>query len=242
MWEFLANNMQIEDAVEHLTLDRENDQFLVRVFQQAGFKGKALGQLNACQLYLQVTTVADITTGCGRYVTQSAWAGRMDMTRYRKYDWPNQGTPTANDWNLWREAVHKSLCDHQKVLRSRLGKWLTEGSTHWYYSAAEERLYHQDSDGITFYQQAPGNASRAATRWFHLPQPADQIPRDARRATVDITPSTVVLTGWAQFQNKNHDAQLTLSNFIQTTVHPDARWAIERFSSIDDGATIAESI
>jgi hypothetical protein len=59
---------------------------------------------------------------------------------------------------------------------------------------------------------------------------------------VELTPSTVVLTGWAVFHNKHQDAQLTLSEFIQETVHQDAKWAIERFSSIDDGAIISEAI
>ena len=46
-WEFLSNhNMQIEDSVADLTLDREHDKFLIRAFQQAGYKGKSLGRLN----------------------------------------------------------------------------------------------------------------------------------------------------------------------------------------------------
>jgi hypothetical protein len=48
-WEFLgANNIQIEDGVADLTLDREQDQFLIRAFQRSGYKGKTLGRLNAC--------------------------------------------------------------------------------------------------------------------------------------------------------------------------------------------------
>jgi hypothetical protein len=219
-WEFLgANNMQIKDSVEHLSLERENDQFLIRAFQHAGFKGKALGRLNACRLFLQATTVADITTGCGRYITQSAWAGRLDTTRYRKYDWPYQGIPTATEWKLWQEALHKALCYHQKVLRRHLGRWLREGSTHWYYSTTEERLYHKVDNIITFYPRAPGNASRAAKRRFHSPQPAETIPQDAHRAPVELTPSTVVLTRWALFHNKHQEDQPTLRNFIQESVH-----------------------
>ena len=130
-WEFLGeNNMQIEDNVEDLTLERENDQFLIRAFQQVGYKGKILGQLNACQMFLNITTVADMATGCGKYVTQSAWTGNTDNTRYRRYDWPNQGQPTHSDWILWQEAVSRALCDRPQVLRKRLGRWLYKSKTH----------------------------------------------------------------------------------------------------------------
>jgi hypothetical protein len=41
-WEFLGeNNMQIEDNVADLTLDRENDQFLIRAYNKQALKGRS---------------------------------------------------------------------------------------------------------------------------------------------------------------------------------------------------------
>ena len=242
-WEFMgANNIQINDGVADLTLEREHDQFLIRAFQQSGYKGKTLGRLNVCRLYLQTTTVADITTGCGKYITQSAWTGRVDLTRPRKYDWPNQGNPTISDWKLWQEAVTKAFCDRQQVLRKRLGRWLHEGSTHWYYSLTEERIYYKEGATVTFYPRATGSASRAAKRKFHNPQPAETIPKDAYQATVEVGRSFVFLTGWALFRDVARSEHDGLHEFIQESVHQDAKWAVERFQNSDDGATIADAI
>jgi hypothetical protein len=242
-WEFLSdNNMQIEDNVKDLTLQRENDQFIIRAFQQVGYKGKLLGQLNACRMFLNITTVADMATGCGKYVTQLTWTGKKDITRYRRYDWPNQGEPVNSDWILWKEAVSRALCDRPQVLRKRLGRWLHESKTHWYYSESEERLYHLEGEVIHYYPRAPGNASRAAKSKFYLPQRVTSLPSDAQRATVEIARSQVVLTGWAPTRSRYNMEVPSLQEYIQKQVHKDVRWAVERFFPTDDGATIADAI
>jgi hypothetical protein len=99
-----------------------------------------------------------------------------------------------------------------------------------------------EGESIHFYPRAPGNASRAAKRRFHLPQLAISLPRDAQRATVEMSRSQVVLTGWAPTQGPDSSEDLSLQEYIQVRVHKDARWAVERFTSTDDGATIADAI
>jgi hypothetical protein len=76
--------MQIDDSVADLSLDREHDQFIIRAFQQAGYKGKTLERLNRCRVFLQATTVSNISTGCGKFVAQAAFMVRADTTRMRK--------------------------------------------------------------------------------------------------------------------------------------------------------------
>ena len=93
-----------------------------------------------------------------------------------------------------------------------------------------------------FYPRAPGNASRAAKRRFHLPQLVTSLPRDAQRATVEMARSQVVLTGWAPTRSHDNLADPSLQEYIQKHVHKDARWAVERFAITDDGATIADAI
>ena len=73
--------MGIEDSVPDLELQREGDQYLIRVFQQAGFKGAQLKRLNTCRIFLKVVTVKDIATGCGSFISTSGWNGKLDETR-----------------------------------------------------------------------------------------------------------------------------------------------------------------
>ena len=64
-WQFLSeNHMGLEDSGPHLELQREGDQYLIRVFQQVGFRGWQLRRLNLCRIFLKAVTVADIATGC----------------------------------------------------------------------------------------------------------------------------------------------------------------------------------
>ena len=75
-WQFLSeNNMAIEDSLPELELQREGDQYLVRVFQRAGFNGRRLARLNICRLFLKVVTVSDIVTGCGQFISTLRWNG-----------------------------------------------------------------------------------------------------------------------------------------------------------------------
>ena len=65
------NITMIEDTTP-LTLRRVGDKFLIDSFHRHGFKGKQLVRLNLCRLFLQVTTLADIATADGKFITHEA--------------------------------------------------------------------------------------------------------------------------------------------------------------------------
>ena len=72
-WQFLSDyGITIEDQTGNLWLHHQDNMFLTTVFIQHGLKGAALKRLNACQLYLRIETLSDITTADGRYI--SGWA------------------------------------------------------------------------------------------------------------------------------------------------------------------------
>ncbi|WP_317202409.1 hypothetical protein, partial [Janthinobacterium sp.] len=185
-WNFLSDNcMGIEDSVSELELQRENDQYLIRTFQQAGFKGVILKRLNVCRLFLKVVTVSDISTGCGRYISTPGWKGEVDFTRAERYDWPYQGEPCARDWDFWRNALLKALCSRQRVLQRRLGRWLSTAVARWYYDDGSERLYEANNDRILMYHRVPGHASRSAAQRFQNPKQVEEVPAYAPKATVE---------------------------------------------------------
>ena len=241
-WKFLSeNHMGIEDTVPELELQREGDQYLIRVFQKAGYQGMVLRRLNRCRMFLQVVTVSDIATGCGRFVSTSGWAGKLDTTRSVRYDWPAQGEPCATDWDLWRNALQVALCSRQRVLQRRLGRWFATASTRWYYDERSERLYVAD-DQILMYPRIPGHASRSAARRFRNPTQVNDIPETAVKATVEQDRLTIILTGWAATMEKHILTHLSLREFVASSVPKNARWAIERYTSVDDGKAVAEAI
>eukprot|EP00957_Ditylum_brightwellii_P002595 199140-Ditylum_brightwellii.AAC.1 len=71
-WEFLwKHGIRLEEETPNLKLQRVNDCFLTEAFARAGFVGKALDSLNQCQLYLRVSTLANITSGNGCYIVSN---------------------------------------------------------------------------------------------------------------------------------------------------------------------------
>ena len=118
--------------------------------------------------------------------------------------------------------------------------------------------------------RVPGHASRSASRQFGIPSLVENVPESAVRATVERCRSVVGLTGWAKTVNprdatvnprdatvnprvetvnpraetvnpKASSCQL-LRDFITSSVPANARWAIERFQSDDEGQSVADVI
>jgi hypothetical protein len=112
------------ETTANLPLIRDNDKYIMEEFYRSGQRGQALFRLNCCRMYLQVTTVSDITTGDGYYITQYAWMGQFDHHQTSRYEWPRQPRPT--DWSLWRSALNKAI---GVAPRSRRLNHLAYGST-----------------------------------------------------------------------------------------------------------------
>ena len=247
-WEFLdGNGMRMEDTCQDFSSFRENDSFLMPAFLEAGFHGAALKRLNLCRLYLQAVSVGELSTGCGRFIAKSVWQGNFDTTRRSRYAWPRQGKPAASEWIFWREALAKTFCGRNMVLRQPLGRWLSDGSDswEWFYAPNEERLYKKGNGINRFYPRVAGVASRAAVLRFRDPEDTVDIPVSAMRATVAFQASTVVLTGFASTlcEALSEVSPSSLRQWIEGRgVHSNAKWAVKDFVASDNGAIVAEAI
>ena len=87
----------MEDGRGEFSLLWEKDTFLMEEFVHKGLWGAWLEQLNLCWLYLQVLTLAEISTGCGRFISLAVWKGTKDNECESQCDWPNQGKPGTDD-------------------------------------------------------------------------------------------------------------------------------------------------
>jgi hypothetical protein len=105
-WNFMQDmDIKMIKGTPSLKLRWVSNKFLVEYFHHSGFTGKSLICLNRCRLFLQVTSLADITTADGSLITHETWHGIYDDTRPHYYTWPNQGDPSTSDWVLWRRAL-----------------------------------------------------------------------------------------------------------------------------------------
>jgi hypothetical protein len=85
VWDFADRfGFQFRDAFPKLQPAREADQFLMKAFVDHGYDGLQLHKLNTCRQFLKVITLADITTGDGKRLTDEALAG--DFSDKRKIE------------------------------------------------------------------------------------------------------------------------------------------------------------
>jgi hypothetical protein len=137
-------------------LKRVNDECIMDGLRTLDLPKKTLARLNFCRLWLQVTTLSDISSLSGGSIDRNAWLGLTPMPLSQD-DWPVQQRPHDKIWSTWRKALSDSYCtkNHRRyVLASRpgqlkqhLGAWLQdsqiEPSPRWntVFSHSTQRLY-----------------------------------------------------------------------------------------------------
>jgi len=104
---------------------KQNDKELMWIFIQGGFQGNDLQTLNRCRMYLQVIYLSKICIGSSTAIEKSWWDGHRTLS-YTSYVWPRVHKPTMANWNLWHQALQKSLnLKPNRVLPLPLGKWVS---------------------------------------------------------------------------------------------------------------------
>jgi hypothetical protein len=151
-WKFLCkNDVQLRDDISDFPPLREQDRNIMEAFSELGWPGSQIYKLNICRMFLQVITIAEITTGDGTRITHDAWTGKKDTNRKTTYLWPFQPIPPPSFWDIWKKAL-ASLCGRQYVLTVPLGKWTDAGATSsmWWFDKATESLFQATNPPITF--------------------------------------------------------------------------------------------
>eukprot|EP00978_Attheya_sp_CCMP212_P001425 scaffold2990_cov61-Attheya_sp.AAC.3 len=106
-WKFIhSTEMSVETAgIPKLEAQRYNDQHLTLAFARNGFSGPDLIDLNHCRMFLQVTTLSDISSGDGLRLMplrQIVARNKLNTSRYR---WPTTKYPSLRVRQLWAVAV-----------------------------------------------------------------------------------------------------------------------------------------
>ena len=91
---------------------------------------KELRCLVDCRQYLQVTTLADITTADGTEIILHTRQGRIYKRKLFSYLWPRQPPRKNLDWNLWRHTLKPMIQNTtNRSLNFPLGRWGKKPST-----------------------------------------------------------------------------------------------------------------
>ena len=190
--------MDIYTDLPTLQLGCPGDSFLMPEFSRV-YKKRQLDQLNRCRLYLQVITLADITTADGNTVTTAVWKGAKDLSRPSRYEWPKQHRSSEPYWEQFRLALgrcfHINL--HSRALHNTLRSW---NSSHqqlrFYFSPNDDRIYSRSRNGWAVHSFAHGRRRRfywAQTNLIDQP-----LPLDAKQATVERAGQYLRVSGVSQ--------------------------------------------
>jgi hypothetical protein len=103
-------------------LTRTHDLYLMDFFLTLKLPTTLMERLNRCRVYLQVITLSDTTTACGKYLLPTIKTGTRQATRHSTLQWPTQGSPTKSDWKLWNTIL--SHLENNNRLIQPLGLWI----------------------------------------------------------------------------------------------------------------------
>ena len=150
VWKFLSEKkLFIQDDLPNLELQRENDRYIMDIaLTQGSFSTNELQKINGCRLFLQVTSLADITSGDGTFILKHYWDGARDGSVISPFRWPKQGQPKDKEWTLWRKVL-KLVCLRGRILFTPLGNWLdteTKYKRKYFYSPAQDIVYERQFD------------------------------------------------------------------------------------------------
>jgi len=226
-------DLEMDDGVKGLPLLCVGDRYLMQDFTTSGqFTVTELGHINRCRLFLRVLSLADITTGDGKYLTKWAWDG--DVTQRfcpLRAEWPYQERPGARSWRLWRKALR--FCYSQSVgnpIGFELGPWLTRDHW-WFYSPSTRKLYAHG------YAYSPG-----ARGVYSYKVPNEVLPLDAQPARVSRKRrGHFVYEGSRSYQAPPEPSWSSLRQYIDSRP-ASLQWALQNCEGLDNIGYVAEAI
>ncbi len=111
---------------------RANDRFIMEDLLDQDLPRFKLERLNACRMYLQVTTLAEITDHTGFELLPQALTNQRQATptgltsiSYSKLKWPRINCPSAACWRLWTATIRTIYTGSARGTRLNqpLGPW-----------------------------------------------------------------------------------------------------------------------
>jgi Reverse transcriptase (RNA-dependent DNA polymerase) len=131
------HNIQIECS-NQWTIGKtcKHDALIMHLLASTGISTQNLSHINACRMYLQVTTVSDIATADGTCIRPEVLACTPFTCRRSPLDWPIQPQPTKHQQKIWSMVLTKHLVTQgskkKLILKQHLGEWTSSPNMLWH--------------------------------------------------------------------------------------------------------------
>ena len=106
-------------------LEREHDGYIMEwIVHSNHFTDKEIARLNYCRLFLNATTLSDLTNTTGDYLDPSKLRGAPSLlSSTSKWMAAHQEKPSDSGWKLWEQA-NRLWSQREGKLHQPLGRWL----------------------------------------------------------------------------------------------------------------------
>ena len=159
IWKY-TSHLQIVVDIENMwtpLLVRDHDISLMDSAILYNFSPQYLHEINQAWIFLQVITLADITSAAYTHILQEALSGEAIVDRYSTLRWPCEEQPAAPAWWKWISLVQ--YFHNNGVLFSPLGSWRQPTHQHWlWYTVPDSDLvYYHNVDEDCWACYSPSN-------------------------------------------------------------------------------------
>jgi hypothetical protein len=140
------------------------------------FTKSQLEAINACRLYLQKTSLSEISNKAGTHILQNAIKGKLNQTKTEPLlwqisrstlDWPYQLRPPAPAWNLWKKLLLTFATNTPtNQLQHPLGEWLStvHDQRQWKYQYYDDDII-QLTNLYKYYKILPSRHHHKLTKY-----------------------------------------------------------------------------
>jgi hypothetical protein len=203
-WRFMQNyDITIDLTFPKFHLRRLHDQFLMHTLVSSSIPRSRWKHFNKCRLYLNVMSLADITSGDGLYLRKDLLTGTFDGGSSRNSaTWPPRQRPLTTSWNIWQECLLQLYCTGTTGrLVHKLGDWYTHdviNTWEWYiHNDSSTLVQHSKGQFRLFRKQG---RSRLAPKFSTLPVTVKQFDKaQYRRTTITHTATSIQSQGSSSF-------------------------------------------
>jgi hypothetical protein len=103
---------------------RDHDEYIMDIaMNMSKLKPGHLRRINYCRMYLNVTTISDITNATGDIIDAAAFEGRREYTQAKNtWNRVHQHKPDKNSWSLWKNVLRQ--VSYKQYLIQPLGQWI----------------------------------------------------------------------------------------------------------------------
>jgi len=146
---------------------RAHEVFIMEAVNELGLNTNQLERINACCMFLQIMTLAEITDNSGQHLLphallqpNKAQPEGLDAISTSTLDWLARGTPTKATWQLWTQTIRELFTGSATgtKLRHPLGEWLDTYQNHRFWK------WRVSSTGHMLHKKHPTAHPRAALK------------------------------------------------------------------------------